>query len=341
MIYHECITTASLSTQAYDGIRRAIVRLDFAPGDVLREDELQDQFGIGRTPIREALQRLARDQFVTVIPRRGMFVSSIDIDDLAMLYETRAVMEPYAARLAAERGTVEQWDEMAGVIERSLRPGLPPEDLLEVDRRCHELIWEAAGNRFLTDTLDAMYAQSDRVWHLYLADVYDTRHAVDEHIELLDLLRSGDPDDVRGGDGRPPREVSTTRCGPPSERSPRRGGVRSRNSSRDGVTAVDRAPIDQPPSSSSRPFTNAPSLGGGADVPSAPDDLDDQVVALADRTGGSRRRIHAAPAEARRSRARTVPSSAAARIASRREVRRARSLRRDRGPRAMSPSRAR
>ena len=79
-------------------------------------------------------------------------------------------------------------------IERSLRPGLAPEDLLDVDRRCHEIIWEAAGNHFLTDTLDALYAQSDRVWHLYLADVYDTRHAVDEHIELLDHLRAGDPD---------------------------------------------------------------------------------------------------------------------------------------------------
>ena len=171
-----------------------IVRLEFAPGDVLRDDELQERLGIGRTPIREALQRLARDQFVTVIPRRGMFVSSVDVDDLALLYETRLVMEPYAARLAASRGTAAHWDEMAGVIERSLRPGLAPEDLLDVDRRCHEIIWEAAGNHFLTDTLDALYAQSDRVWHLYLADVYDTRHAVDEHIEMLGHLRAGDPD---------------------------------------------------------------------------------------------------------------------------------------------------
>lgn len=202
VIYHESITThrsspspaPSLGAQAYDRIRRMIVRLDYAPGDVLREDELRQRLGIGRTPIREALQRLAREQFVTVIPRRGMFVSAIDVDDLAMLYETRAVTEPYAARLAAERGAPHQWDEMADVIERSLRPGLTPEQLLEVDRRCHELIWAAAGNRFLTDTLDALYAQSDRVWHLYLADVYDTRHAVDEHIELLDLLRSGDAD---------------------------------------------------------------------------------------------------------------------------------------------------
>lgn len=169
-----------------------IVRLEYAPGDVVREDDLQARLGIGRTPIREALQRLARDQFVTVIPRRGMFVSSIDVDDLALLYETRSVMEPYAARLATQRGTTDDWDEMAEVIETSLRPGLAPERLMDVDRRCHEIIWSAAGNRFLTDTLDALYAQSDRVWHMYLADVYDTRHAVDEHIELHAILRSGD-----------------------------------------------------------------------------------------------------------------------------------------------------
>jgi DNA-binding GntR family transcriptional regulator len=172
-----------------------IVRLDYAPGDVLREDELQEQLGIGRTPIREALQRLARDQFVTVIPRRGMFVSSIDVDDLLLLYETRAVMEPYAARLAALRGGPRAWDAMASAIEQSSWSGLSPEELLDVDRRCHEIIWEAAGNRFLTATLDALYAQSDRVWHMYLADVYDTRHAVDEHVEMLAAFRRGDPDE--------------------------------------------------------------------------------------------------------------------------------------------------
>ena len=183
-----------MSTQAYGRIRAAIIRLDLAPGDVLHEHELQGRLEIGRTPIREALQRLARDQFVTVIPRRGMFVASIDVDELSTLYETRAMMEPYAARLACRSGTAEHWDEMATVIEESLRGGIPPEQLLAVDRRCHEIIWSAAGNRFLTDTLDMLYAHSDRVWHMYLADVADTRHAVDEHIEILELLRAGDPE---------------------------------------------------------------------------------------------------------------------------------------------------
>jgi DNA-binding GntR family transcriptional regulator len=171
-----------------------IIRLELAPGDVLREEALRSELGIGRTPIREALQRLARDQFVTVIPRRGMFVSPIDVGELAMLYESRAIMEPYVARLACSRGSEQHWREMADLIEGSLRSGEPPEALLAVDRRCHEIIWHAAGNRFLTDTLDNLYAHSDRVWHMYLADVADTRHAVDEHIEILDLLRAGDGD---------------------------------------------------------------------------------------------------------------------------------------------------
>jgi DNA-binding GntR family transcriptional regulator len=171
-----------------------IVRLELAPGDVLREDVLQSQLGIGRTPIREALQRLTRDQFVTVIPRRGTLVAPIAVDELSTLYETRAVMEPFAARLACRRGTAGHWAEMTELIEQSLRPGVAPDALLAVDRRCHEIIWDAAGNRFLTDTLDNLYAHSDRVWHMYLADVADTRHAVDEHIEILELLRTGDAD---------------------------------------------------------------------------------------------------------------------------------------------------
>jgi DNA-binding GntR family transcriptional regulator len=198
-----------------------IIRLELAPGEVVREDMLQARLGIGRTPIREALQRLARDQFVTVIPRRGMFVASIDVAELSTLYETRAMMEPYAARLACVRGTTEHWAEMAAVIEESLRGGVPPEQLLAVDRRCHEIIWQASGNRFLTDTLDMLYAHSDRVWHMYLADVADTRHAVDEHIEILELLKAGDPDacadaveaHVRSFD-RQVRAAVTARLGP-------------------------------------------------------------------------------------------------------------------------------
>ncbi len=185
------MTELSLSEQAYEQLRRMIVRLDFAPGDVLREEALQETLGMSRTPIREALQRLAREHFVTVIPRRGMFVSGIDVSELSMLFETRSVLEPYAARLAAARGTDEHWAAMAAALDAA-DTAVGNLHLMEIDRRGHEIMWEAAGNRFLVDTLDMLYAQSDRLWHLYLADVADMQHAVDEHAELMDVLRAGD-----------------------------------------------------------------------------------------------------------------------------------------------------
>jgi DNA-binding GntR family transcriptional regulator len=167
-----------------------IVRLELAPGAVIREDLLQEHLELGRTPIREALQALVRDQFVTVIPRRGMFVSSIDVSELGLLYETRAILEPYVTRLACTRGTEAHWAEIRDVLADA-RGGAPAE-LMEHDRRCHEIVWAAAGNRFLTDTLDMLYAQSDRLWHMYLADVDDMGHALAEHAEILAALQAHD-----------------------------------------------------------------------------------------------------------------------------------------------------
>jgi DNA-binding GntR family transcriptional regulator len=173
-----------------------IVTLELAPGAVVREDELQRRLGIGRTPIREALQRLAREQFVTVLPRRGMLVTSIDVTELGLLYETRAVLEPFAARLACGRGRDEHWAAMDAALARA--DGASTPQLLDLDRTCHELTWAAAGNRFLTDTLDTLYAQSDRLWHLYLSDVADMGHAVAEHGAILAALRAGDADRAAG-----------------------------------------------------------------------------------------------------------------------------------------------
>ena len=181
----------SLSERAYHEIRRMIVRLELAPGDVIREDDLQGRLGLGRTPIREALQRLVRDQFVIVIPRRGMFVSGVDVSDLGLLYETRSILEPYAMRLAAARGTAEHWNRMAAALA-GVRTDSTPDELLAVDRVCRELVWEAADNRFLTETLDMLYTHSDRLWTLYLGDVADLRTMIEEHREILGALRAAD-----------------------------------------------------------------------------------------------------------------------------------------------------
>jgi DNA-binding GntR family transcriptional regulator len=167
------------------------VPLELAPGAVVSDDLLQQQLGLGRTPIREALQRLVRDQFVTIIPRRGMYVSNIDVSELSTLYETRAILEPYVMRLACARGRAADWAAMADSLARAASDSSATE-LLEIDRECREIVWAAAGNRFLTDTLDMLYAQSDRLWHLYLSDVAALDHVIDEHQAIHAALVDGD-----------------------------------------------------------------------------------------------------------------------------------------------------
>src|SRR6266568_8196335 len=108
---------ASLADKAYHELRGLIVSLELAPGAVIDERELIERLGIGRTPVREALRRLAHDQLVEVYPRRGMFVTGVDVRELARLSEVREVLEPEAARLAAERATDVDRAELAALVE--------------------------------------------------------------------------------------------------------------------------------------------------------------------------------------------------------------------------------
>ncbi len=191
----------SLSTQAYTTIKQQIVTLQLRPGAVIDENALRANLGLGRTPIREALQRLNREQLVNIIPRRGTFVSDINMADLPLLYETRAVLERHTAELAALRGTQAHWDDMADVLdEATLAQTLPnrANHMIEIDQRCHEIMYAAAANHFLTDTLTQLYAQSHRLWHIYLSKVDTMQQAVLGHREILHALSSADA--ARAGD---------------------------------------------------------------------------------------------------------------------------------------------
>src|ERR1700712_312351 len=99
------IQPVSLADKAYQAIRELIVSLELAPGALIEEPELMERLGIGGTPVRGAPRRLAHERLVEVYPRRGMFVTGVDVRELARLSEVRAVLEPEAARLAAQRAT--------------------------------------------------------------------------------------------------------------------------------------------------------------------------------------------------------------------------------------------
>jgi DNA-binding GntR family transcriptional regulator len=190
----EAADARSLADQAYYRIRELIVTLELPPGSLVSERELMERLGLGRTPVREALRALARERLVEVYPRRGMFVSGVDVRDLAGLSEVRITLEPHAARLAAERATDAdraQIDVLLEEVDR-IRDGSDERALIDLDQRIHRHLYRCAHNPFLEETLNEYYVLTLRIWFLALDRVTRLEDAVHEHGELLRAVREGD-----------------------------------------------------------------------------------------------------------------------------------------------------
>jgi DNA-binding GntR family transcriptional regulator len=179
----------SLADKAYHAIRDLIVSLELAPGTVIDERELIERLGIGRTPVREALRRLAQERLVEVYPRRGMFVTGVDVRELARLSEVRAVLEPEAARLAAERATPADRRELEALLAELDAGG---SELMDLDERIHQAVYRAAHNHLLEATLEQYYVLALRIWAIALDRAHDLEEAVDAHRVLLQAIHDGD-----------------------------------------------------------------------------------------------------------------------------------------------------
>ena len=183
----------SQSEAAYMRIRDRIVSLDMAPGSVVNEARLREDLDIGRTPIREALQRLALENLVKSIPHRGTFVTDVNITDLARITEVRVVLEAHAARLAAERLTGQDRvaiQELLAVLEGG--GAADQRELMRLDQQIHRQIYRAARNSFLESTLERYFNLSLRLWYLVVDREVRLREAVAEHVELLRAVLAGE-----------------------------------------------------------------------------------------------------------------------------------------------------
>jgi DNA-binding GntR family transcriptional regulator len=176
--------------RAYLAIRGLIVSLELPPGAVIDERELMERLGLGRTPVREALRRLAQEQLVEVFPRRGMFVTGVDVRDLARISEVRTALEPEAARLAAERATDAERDALADLSDQIERGA----DLMGLDERIHRAIYAAAHNHLLEKTLGEYYVLAMRIWRIALDRAEALEDAVEAHRDLIHAIVVADGD---------------------------------------------------------------------------------------------------------------------------------------------------
>jgi DNA-binding GntR family transcriptional regulator len=194
MAVAEAVGQRSQSELAYRRILDRIVSLEMPPGSVVNEARLREDLGIGRTPIREALQRLARENLVRSIPHRGTFVTDVNITDLARITEVRVVLEAHAARLAAEKLSAADRAALEGVLELVTGTVTDQRELMRLDQLIHRTVYRAARNPFLESTLERYFNLSLRLWYLVLDREVRLREAVDEHVELLRAILGGDAD---------------------------------------------------------------------------------------------------------------------------------------------------
>ena len=185
----------SQSEAAYFLIRDRILSLALRPGSLVHEAQLREELSIGRTPIREALQRLAHEKLVRSVPNRGTFVTDVNITDLARITEVRVVLEGHAARLAAERATAADRAAIQELLTRLSSVELPDQrDLMKLDQEIHRSIYRCARNSFLDSTLERYFNLSLRLWFLVLDQGVRLREAVTEHRTLLEAILAGDGD---------------------------------------------------------------------------------------------------------------------------------------------------
>ncbi len=188
-----------LADRAYADLRDRIVTLRIAPGAPIDEDVLGGELGIGRTPVREAIKRLALENLVTVFPRRGTFASDINITDLADISDVRMQLEGHAAYRAAQRITPTlraELDDLLAELDGS-RGSDDTRALMALDTRVHRFVHRAAGNPYLEESLGRYFNLSLRIWYLVLDRLPHLLTRVHEHEDLLRAIADGDPERAR------------------------------------------------------------------------------------------------------------------------------------------------
>ncbi len=187
--------TRSAPTDAYQMILDAIDSGVYKPGDRLVEIELADRFGVSRTPIREALQRLETQSLLTR-DGRSLIVASLDHNQLAELYVVRAELEGLAARLAARHATPEEVRVLRQMVDADRRIKDDPSALSRSNKRFHKQIHLASHNRFLVQQLDLVHRSMALLATTSLAAEGRGDAALAEHEKIVEAIEKGDGDEA-------------------------------------------------------------------------------------------------------------------------------------------------
>ncbi|WP_028306563.1 GntR family transcriptional regulator [Desulfitibacter alkalitolerans] len=173
-----------------EALKDAIVNGKLKPGERLMEQQVAEELGVSRTPVREAIRKLEIEGFVIIIPRRGAYVSDISLKDIAQVFEVRAAMEALAAGLAAQRIADDQLEKLERklVEVKNAVDNSDLDNIIQYDTDFHEIIYGASRNDRLVQILNNLREQIQRYRTASLASPGRLKDTLKEHQELVDAI---------------------------------------------------------------------------------------------------------------------------------------------------------
>lgn len=177
-----------------DALREAILDGSIQPGRRLREEELAREFGVSRTPVREALQQLNSEGLVDVHPHQGAIVTQLTTEDILAIYVVREVLEGLAARLAARRATPEQCNRLAATVDamQAIARDGEPMTMAELNLEFHNELRKAAANRHLERFLSQVEHAVRRFGQTTFSYPGRAESTVREHRAIADAVMARD-----------------------------------------------------------------------------------------------------------------------------------------------------
>ncbi len=187
--------------EVYEEMRFQIISNIIQPGKILNEKDLMEQFGIGRTPLRDVLLKLEEEELINTLPRHGHMVRPVDVSEVRELVELRRELEGFAGSLAAERISPAQLDQMRDIIHKAEHE-IPENDSMPniseyFDTKFHHTLYEATQNRKLVKVLRGLHSVMFRIWYHIGLSTQDHSLLTQNLSSVLGALEQRDPQGAR------------------------------------------------------------------------------------------------------------------------------------------------
>lgn len=166
-------------------IKERIIECEYAPGSVINENQLCEQLGISRTPIRESISRLEAEGFIKVLPKKGIYVTDISLNDVLQIFQARIEIEPIAVRLAGPKLPKQ---DLKDFHTKFVDNNIDFRNGFRLDTAMHLFILEHCGNQYIIDMMHRVFAENTRVIISSRQNEVQIHDAQKEHLKILDLL---------------------------------------------------------------------------------------------------------------------------------------------------------